>query len=132
MTVSPQLMQRIRQSMAERGLQIALTDSTRELLVENGWDPAMGARPLRRAIQRFIEDPLADFILRSEPVEGQLITIDRSKDADGADRWHLHQLREDSGRGPGEGSGQAQSRGGKPALKSVLRVSCSCGLAPRL
>ena len=36
------------------------------MLVEKGWDPAMGARPLRRAIQRYVEDPLADFVLRSQ------------------------------------------------------------------
>ena len=38
--------------------------SAKDLLVEKGWDPSMGARPLRRAIQRYIEDPLADFVLR--------------------------------------------------------------------
>ena len=42
---------------------IELTDEAKELLVEKGYDPAMGARPLRRAIQRYIEDPLADFVL---------------------------------------------------------------------
>ena len=39
------------------------TDEAKELLVDKGYDPAMGARPLRRAIQRVIEDPLADFVL---------------------------------------------------------------------
>ena len=47
------------------GVSIELTDEARELLVDKGYDPAMGARPLRRAIQRVIEDPLADFVLRS-------------------------------------------------------------------
>ena len=42
---------------------IELTDEAKELLVDKGYDPAMGARPLRRAIQRYIEDPLADFVL---------------------------------------------------------------------
>ena len=42
---------------------IELTDEAKDLLVEKGYDPAMGARPLRRAIQRYIEDPLADFVL---------------------------------------------------------------------
>ncbi|HEY2437399.1 MAG TPA: hypothetical protein VGH93_09465, partial [Solirubrobacteraceae bacterium] len=40
------------------------------MLVDKGWDPAMGARPLRRAIQRYIEDPLADFVLRSAVPSG--------------------------------------------------------------
>ena len=55
------LLLRIRHSMAERELQLDLTEEAKDLLVEKGWDPAMGARPLRRAIQRYIEDPLADF-----------------------------------------------------------------------
>ena len=41
------------------------TEEAKDLLVEKGWDPSMGARPLRRAIQRYIEDPLADEVLRS-------------------------------------------------------------------
>ena len=57
------LLLRIRESMAERELQLELTDPAKDLLVEKGWDPSMGARPLRRAIQRYIEDPLADFVL---------------------------------------------------------------------
>src|SRR5207247_4371120 len=53
------LLRRIRQSMAERELSLNLSDEAKDLLVDKGWDPAMGARPLRRAIQRYIEDPLA-------------------------------------------------------------------------
>src|ERR671932_588531 len=64
------LLQRIRASLAERELQLELEGSAEDFLVEKGWDPAMGARPLRRAIQRYIEDPLADFVLRSELVPG--------------------------------------------------------------
>ena len=64
------LLRRIRSSLAERDLQLELTDEAEDFLVKKGWDPAMGARPLRRAIQRYIEDPLADFVLRSEPVPG--------------------------------------------------------------
>ena len=57
------LMKRVREEMAKHDVVIELTDEARELLVEQGYDPSMGARPLRRAIQRMIEDPLADFIL---------------------------------------------------------------------
>jgi ATP-dependent Clp protease ATP-binding subunit ClpC len=69
------LLRRIRESMAERELQLELGDGMKELLVEKGWDPAMGARPLRRAIQRYIEDPLADFVLRAEPVPGSTVMV---------------------------------------------------------
>src|ERR671926_455884 len=57
------LLRRIRESMAERELSLNLSDDAKDLLVEKGWDPAMGARPLRRAIQRYVEDPLADEVL---------------------------------------------------------------------
>jgi ATP-dependent Clp protease ATP-binding subunit ClpC len=67
---------RIRESMAERELQLELTESAKDLLVDKGWDPAMGARPLRRAIQRYIEDPLADFVLREQLTPGATVVID--------------------------------------------------------
>jgi ATP-dependent Clp protease ATP-binding subunit ClpC len=76
------LLLRIRQSMADRELQLDLSDEAKELLVEKGWDPAMGARPLRRAIQRYIEDPLADFVLREELVPGSTVLVDPAKDAE--------------------------------------------------
>ena len=65
-TIVELLLRRIRESLAERELQLELTEDAKDLLVEKGWDPSMGARPLRRAIQRYIEDPLADFVLRAE------------------------------------------------------------------
>src|SRR6195256_3570321 len=70
------LLLRIRDTMAERELQLELTGEAKELLVDKGWDPAMGARPLRRAIQRYIEDPLADFVLREELTPGATIVVD--------------------------------------------------------
>jgi ATP-dependent Clp protease ATP-binding subunit ClpC len=70
------LLLRIRASMAERELQLELTGEAKDLLVEKGWDPAMGARPLRRAIQRYIEDPLADFVLREQVTPGATIVVD--------------------------------------------------------
>ena len=70
------LLRRIRESMAERELQLELSDPAKDLLVEKGWDPAMGARPLRRAIQRYIEDPLADFVLRSQVPPGSTVLVE--------------------------------------------------------
>ncbi len=70
------LLLRIRESMAERELQLELTEPAKDLLVDKGWDPAMGARPLRRAIQRYIEDPLADFVLREQLVPGATVVVD--------------------------------------------------------
>jgi ATP-dependent Clp protease ATP-binding subunit ClpC len=76
------LLRRIRQSLAERDLQLELTEGAEDFLVEKGWDPSMGARPLRRAIQRYIEDPLADFVLRAELVEGGTVLVEPAPEGD--------------------------------------------------
>jgi ATP-dependent Clp protease ATP-binding subunit ClpC len=76
------LLLRIRHSMAERELVLDLTEEAKDLLVEKGWDPAMGARPLRRAIQRYIEDPLADFVLRSQLPAGSTVIVDPAPEGD--------------------------------------------------
>ena len=73
-------MKRLRDQMAVHGATIELTQAAKELLAEEGYDPAMGARPLLRAIQRLIEDPLADFILGRELSEGSTIIVDRRED----------------------------------------------------
>ena len=78
------MMKRLRDQMSIHGATIELTESAKELLVEEGYDPAMGARPLRRAIQRMIEDPLADFILGRELAPGSTLIVDR-RDAPAAD-----------------------------------------------
>ncbi len=81
-TIVELLLRRIRESMAERELQLDLTDSAKDFLVDKGWDPSMGARPLRRAIQRYIEDPLADFVLRSELPPGATVIVDAAPEGD--------------------------------------------------
>jgi ATP-dependent Clp protease ATP-binding subunit ClpC len=80
MTIVDLLMKRLREQMGEHEAAIELTESAKELLVEKGYDPTMGARPLRRAIQRFIEDPLADFVLGRELGPGSTILIDRKNE----------------------------------------------------
>ncbi len=80
------LLRRIRESMAERELQLELSDPAKDLLVEKGWDPAMGARPLRRAIQRYIEDPLADFVLRAQVPEGSTVLVEPAPPEDPEER----------------------------------------------
>jgi ATP-dependent Clp protease ATP-binding subunit ClpC len=72
--------------MSEHEVAIELTNEAKELLVDKGYDPAMGARPLRRAIQRFIEDPLADFVLGRSLEPGSTILVDRKgEDGDEVD-----------------------------------------------
>ncbi|MCI5143358.1 MAG: hypothetical protein D3909_16880, partial [Candidatus Electrothrix sp. ATG1] len=56
---------------------VELTDEAKLFLVDSGYDPAFGARPLKRAIQRYIEDPLALEILEGRFSEGDTVLIDR-------------------------------------------------------
>src|SRR5687767_11389623 len=76
------LLKRIRESLAERELTMNLTQGAADFLVEKGWDPAMGARPLRRAIQRYIEDPLADEVLSQSMPAGSTIEVDKAPEGD--------------------------------------------------
>jgi ATP-dependent Clp protease ATP-binding subunit ClpC len=76
-------LKRLREQMATHEVSIELTAEAKELLVDKGYDPAMGARPLRRAIQRYIEDPLADFVLGRELEPGSTILVGRTVTADG-------------------------------------------------
>jgi ATP-dependent Clp protease ATP-binding subunit ClpC len=78
---------RVRVQVAEHELQLELTDEAKELLVDKGWDPSMGARPLRRAIQRYVEDPLADEVLRQgEMAPGSTVMVSRDKNGDEEDK----------------------------------------------
>jgi ATP-dependent Clp protease ATP-binding subunit ClpC len=79
-TIVDLMMKRVKEQMGEHEAAIELTDGAKELLVEKGYDPAMGARPLRRAIQRFIEDPLADFVLGRTLRPGSTILVGRKDD----------------------------------------------------
>jgi ATP-dependent Clp protease ATP-binding subunit ClpC len=76
-------MKRVREQIAQHDVVIELTDEAKDLLVEQGYDPAMGARPLRRAIQRVIEDPLADFVLGRSLEPGSTILVGRKRNEDG-------------------------------------------------
>ncbi|MFN2628036.1 MAG: ATP-dependent Clp protease ATP-binding subunit [Gaiellaceae bacterium] len=71
------MLKRLREQMAIHEATIELTDDAKDMLVDKGYDPAMGARPLRRAIQRFIEDPLADFVLGRQLEPGSTILVSR-------------------------------------------------------
>jgi ATP-dependent Clp protease ATP-binding subunit ClpB len=67
---------RLRERLADRGISIDVTDAARETLAEAGWDPAYGARPLKRAIQRLVENPLALRLLEGEFADGDTVRVD--------------------------------------------------------
>jgi len=74
------MIDRLREQTAVSGISVELTDAGRELLVEKGYDPMLGARPLRRAIQRYIEDKLSDAMLERSFPEGTVVVVDAQDD----------------------------------------------------
>lgn len=66
--------------MATMGFMLSLTEEAKDFVAEKGFDPQFGARPLHRAIQKYIEDPLAEFILNENPVEGSSLVADLNKE----------------------------------------------------
>ncbi len=73
-------LKRLEKLLAERKLQIQLTPAARHHLASEGYDPAFGARPLKRAIQRLVQNPLALAVLEGRFVEGDRITVDLGPD----------------------------------------------------
>ncbi|TML61572.1 MAG: ATP-dependent chaperone ClpB [Actinobacteria bacterium] len=67
---------RLRARLAERRIDVELTPAAKELLAEAGWDPAYGARPLKRALQRLVENPLASALLEGRFGEGDTLLVD--------------------------------------------------------
>ena len=70
------MLKELRTAARGHGYHLAITDQAKELLTNKGFDPDFGARPLRRAIQRYIENPLAEEILKGTFGEGGTITVD--------------------------------------------------------
>jgi ATP-dependent Clp protease ATP-binding subunit ClpB len=71
------LLKSVEKLLAERQITLELTPAAQELILREGYDPAYGARPLRRTIQRMIQDPLALLILEGKVLPGQRVRVDR-------------------------------------------------------
>jgi len=69
-------MQEIRERLSERGLKVDLSKTARKWLAEEGYDASFGARPLRRALQKFVESPLSIKLLKGEFSEGDTVGVD--------------------------------------------------------
>jgi len=72
---------KVMQRLKSKKLQLQLDEKAKDYLVEKGYDPTYGARPMRRAVERFLEDPLAEEILKGNLHEGDpvLVTVDKDK-----------------------------------------------------
>jgi len=73
-------LRRVKSLLADRGYHLEVTDSARKYLAEAGYDPTFGARPLKRSIQRELQDPLAFKILAGDFNEGDTILVERGLD----------------------------------------------------
>jgi ATP-dependent Clp protease ATP-binding subunit ClpB len=73
-------LKRVEKLLADRDIRLEVKPGAREFLAEAGWDPAYGARPLKRTIQRELQDPLAMKILQGELLTGMTVRVDRGKE----------------------------------------------------
>ena len=71
---------RLRARLADRGVELEITEAARDLLGREGYDPAYGARPLKRLVQRRIENPLAQKMLAGEVRDGDRVVVDAEGD----------------------------------------------------
>jgi ATP-dependent Clp protease ATP-binding subunit ClpB len=72
-------MKRLQKLLDERKIVIKLEPSAREWLADKGWDPAYGARPLKRVIQKSVQDPLAEMILAGKIKDGEKVLVSGDK-----------------------------------------------------
>jgi len=75
-------LQGLHKRISELGYTLKITENAKEFIIEKGFDPNYGARPLKRAIQKYIEDPLAEEMIKGEASEGDEIEVDYDKAAD--------------------------------------------------
>ena len=74
------LLAEVQERLSSYGLSLAMTPEAKQLLIEKGYDPSLGARPLRRTIQRLLEDPLAEEVLKNTFKPGSAVKACRKKD----------------------------------------------------
>ncbi|HEU5149178.1 MAG TPA: ATP-dependent Clp protease ATP-binding subunit [Iamia sp.] len=85
-TIVDLMIKRTQVQLEGQGIGIEVTEAAKLLLVDRGYDPTLGARPLRRAIQRFVEDPLSEKLLYKEYSAGQIIIVDVEPNPDDDDK----------------------------------------------
>jgi ATP-dependent Clp protease ATP-binding subunit ClpC len=71
--------------LKEKFIHLTLTTEARDLLAAKGFDPAYGARPMRRAVERFLEDPLAECLLRGDVKQGDSVNVVKKADVEELD-----------------------------------------------
>jgi ATP-dependent Clp protease ATP-binding subunit ClpC len=80
MQIADLMLKSVQERLVEKNITLNFTDKARRLIVEKGYDPVLGARPLRREITRDIEDELAEKILLDEITDNSVVTIDATNE----------------------------------------------------
>src|SRR5687767_9062060 len=75
------MLSKVEKKIIRQGFKVEITEEAKEFLVEKGFDPNFGARPLQRSIQRMLEDPLAEDILSKRVAQGATVYIDMDTEA---------------------------------------------------
>ena len=74
-------LQRLVERLAEQGLELSVSDALVEAVASRGFDPAFGARPIKRSVQRVVEDPLAEALIAEPAEKGSKLRLDWAKGA---------------------------------------------------
>lgn len=99
--------------LAQQGIALKLDDNAREFLIEKGYNPDFGARPLRRAVGQFIEDPMAEMLLQGDFTTPCNITVSRKPGPDGKPAENLYFHTEPAPVEPGKPAAKTEKVGGK-------------------
>ncbi len=103
----------------ELGFQIEVTKAAKEFITEKGFDQKYGARPLKRAIQKYIEDPLAEEILENDHPEGSVIKIKMNKSRDDLEfDWNVAESDETTSSGTSDDDEQKEEDASEKAKKA--------------
>ena len=81
-TIVNLMIKRVTKQLESQGIGLELTEASKEVLAKRGYDPTLGARPLRRAIQRLVEDPISERLLWKEYRAGEIIIVDAEPNAE--------------------------------------------------
>ena len=104
---------KVRKRLIDKGMKLELDAAAKDFLIDKGYNPDFGARPLRRALGQFIEDPLAENLLMGEFKSGDEIQVTR---VEGQDHLTFKAVRSEDGGGGGGGDGGTPSSPTTPPL----------------
>jgi ATP-dependent Clp protease ATP-binding subunit ClpC len=110
---------KVRERLSERGLKLVLTDAAKTLLIKKGSDIDFGARPLRRAIENFVEDPLSEELLKGEFQGKNVITVDVKEVGGKKQLFFAGSVSEETEPAPTPVGAGATTDGGEPATPAT-------------